>query len=97
MSENMAPPPFPERQTEDYSPFESRLAFEIANLLYRRMKSSAGNSDNLLDLWKASLLEYGGPFAPFRDHKDLFKTIDSIPLGDVPWQCIEVSYSGSYF
>ncbi|KAG1781229.1 hypothetical protein EV702DRAFT_962857 [Suillus placidus] len=31
---------------------------------------------------------------PFADHKDLHNIIDAMQLGDVPWQCFSVQYSG---
>ncbi|KAG1719032.1 hypothetical protein EDB19DRAFT_1898883 [Suillus lakei] len=31
---------------------------------------------------------------PFADHKDLHNVIDATQLGDVPWQCFSVQYSG---
>ncbi|KAH9857661.1 hypothetical protein C2E23DRAFT_719558 [Lenzites betulinus] len=52
---------------------------------------SAGNIDALLDLWRASLLKYGGT-PPFSNHVDLYRTIDSTPLGEVRWQCFTLRY-----
>lgn len=31
---------------------------------------------------------------PFANHNDLYNLIDSISVGEVPWQCCSVSYSG---
>ncbi|KAG1870501.1 hypothetical protein C8R48DRAFT_596843 [Suillus tomentosus] len=31
---------------------------------------------------------------PFVDHKDLHKVIDATQLGNVPWQCLSVQYTG---
>ncbi|KAG1891996.1 hypothetical protein F4604DRAFT_1565619 [Suillus subluteus] len=31
---------------------------------------------------------------PFTDHKDLHNVIDATQLGDVPWQCFSVQYTG---
>ena len=54
---------------------------------------SAAKIDRLLNLWAASLLPYGG-VPPFRNHEELYKTIDKTPLGDVPWSQVSVSYDG---
>jgi hypothetical protein len=54
---------------------------------------SASNIDQLLNLWAASLLPHQDQ-PPFRDHNDLYKTIDAIPLGDVPWKSFSMSYTG---
>ena len=32
---------------------------------------------------------------PFRNHKDLYSTIDSIPLGDVTWESFFLRYNGT--
>ena len=52
---------------------------------------SAGNIDELLNLWGASNADGE---APFVDHTHLYKTIDAIPIGGVPWQSFSVSYNG---
>jgi hypothetical protein len=54
---------------------------------------SAPNINTLLDLWAASLLKHGD-MPPFADHKDLYKTIDNIPIGGVNWQSFKIQYSG---
>ena len=32
--------------------------------------------------------------SPFFDHKDIYGTINAIPIGGVPWQSISLSYDG---
>lgn len=51
---------------------------------------SASNIDSLMDLWHSSL--YPAP-PPFTNHVDMYRTIDSTPLGDVRWQCFTMQYS----
>ena len=46
----------------------------------------------LFDLWAASGKNDTEP--PFASHNDLYETIDSIELGDLPWICFTVKYSG---
>lgn len=87
------PPPKPTQSDRDYSPFQSRVAFETAELLYKREQMSAGNIDDLLELWTASVVELGGD-APFPDHDTLYSTIDDIPLGDVRWESFTMQYNG---
>jgi hypothetical protein len=55
---------------------------------------SAGNIDQLLDLWASTLFKHDDQ-PPFRDYKDLYDTIDSTPLGDVPWQSFTMSYNSA--
>ncbi|KAG2153850.1 hypothetical protein DEU56DRAFT_868451 [Suillus clintonianus] len=42
----------------------------------------------------AATLAKHGDTPPFADHKDLHSVIDATELGDVPWQCFSVQYSG---
>lgn len=46
-----------------------------------------------MQLWAAQVLELGGQ-PPFADNEDMFNLIDSIPLGDAPWNSLSVSYCG---
>jgi hypothetical protein len=54
---------------------------------------SAGDINTLLDLWAATLLKSGDK-PPFADCRDLYKTIDSTPIGDVKWESFSVQYTG---
>jgi hypothetical protein len=65
----------------------------LADLLYRRAEVSASNVDALLDIWAQNSVEANLP-APFKSHAHLHATIDASRLGDVPWQCLVMSYSG---
>jgi hypothetical protein len=84
-------PPLP-RETPlqgDWTPFNSEVQFKVADLLYRRAELSASNIDALLDLWAQSFEDFDPPrCAPFENHEDLYATIDSSILGDIPWQCL---------
>jgi hypothetical protein len=65
--------------------FESKNAFEVAEILYCKSRMSAGNIDDLL---QTSL----GEQVPFSNHKDLYAAIDGISAGDVPWQSFLVQH-----
>jgi hypothetical protein len=54
---------------------------------------SASNLDYLLQLWHASLLRHGDS-APFKDHQDLYSTIDATPIGGVLWESFNITYNG---
>jgi hypothetical protein len=89
------PPPNPERRSsDDWTPYSDRHEFEMADFLYRRAQMSGANIDNLFDLWAAKSLA-SGDLPPFVDAADLYDTIDSTPLGDVPWQNISLKYTGT--
>ncbi|EGO19241.1 hypothetical protein SERLADRAFT_374513 [Serpula lacrymans var. lacrymans S7.9] len=57
---------------------------------------SAGDIDTLSNLWKVSLLKNGltNGEIPFTDSQDLYRTIDAIPLGGIPWESFSLSYNG---
>ena len=74
-------------------PFRNRVEFEAAEFLFCKDQMSASHIDALLDLWAATL-EKHNDHPPFANHRDLYQTIDSIPLGDVPWQSFAVKFCG---
>lgn len=76
----------------DWEPFHNRAQFEIADFLYRRNQMPGVQVDVLFDLWAASGDD--GTEPPFANHNDLYETIDSIQLGDLPWISFTVKYSG---
>ncbi|KAI0671174.1 hypothetical protein C8Q78DRAFT_1069813 [Trametes maxima] len=94
---NGSPPPSPQPRThatsDDWSPFDNRVEFELAEFLFKKEQMPQSNINTLLDLWAADLLRYGGR-PPFADYVDLYNTIDSINVGEVPWQCLRISYNG---
>ncbi|KAI6159829.1 hypothetical protein EDD17DRAFT_1887839 [Pisolithus thermaeus] len=85
--------PLTNMRPDDWSPYSSRLEFELADFLFTRSQMSAANINELLNLWNASLLSTGGQ-PIFRDSGEMYKTIDSTPLGDVQWEKFSTSYTG---
>jgi Plavaka transposase len=81
------PPPRTAAQYGDWSPFNSEVQFELADLLYRRAELSTTNVEDLLELWGRSL-SVSGARAPFRSCREMHAFIDSSMLGDSPWQCL---------
>ncbi|THH00180.1 hypothetical protein EW026_g2320 [Hermanssonia centrifuga] len=77
----------------NWEPFKDRIAFETAEFLYKEEQMSQTKISKLMDLWAASLLEHGGT-PPFSSHAKMYKTIDSIAVGEVPWQTFSVKYAG---
>jgi len=84
--------PIPEKPADDWSPYSTRTEFELANFLFTRSQMSAANINELLNIWNATLLSTGQ--GVFRDCSEMYKTIDSTPLGDVKWESFHVSYRG---
>ena len=89
----MPPTPCGGPSNTDWSPFRSRVDFEVADFLYRRDQMSQGHVSELMDLWAASLVPYGAR-PPFANCDEMLATIDTISHGDAPWFCFEVSYEG---
>src|SRR5271156_4579388 len=89
-----APPPLPQHgpAPDDWTPYRNRVEFETAEFLYCRTQMSASNIDTLLDLWASSLLNHNDT-PPFANHSDLYNTIDSTPIGDIPWQNFSLKYN----
>lgn len=77
----------------DFSPFHTRVEFELAEFLYTREQMSSGNINFLMDLWTATLLKYGDN-SPFSNSRDLYHTIDAIKLGEVPWKTHKFCWHG---
>lgn len=87
------PPRDSDRGPNDWYPYNSRLEFELADFLYRRNQMSAGDINVLFFLWRQTLANTGEEF-PFSNARDMYETIDSTPLGDVPWQSFSLKYTG---
>lgn len=77
---------------DDWSPFENRVEFEMADFMYRRNQLPATQIDLLMEFWAASLGEGDSP--PYSGYNDVYETIDSIPLGDARWESFTVTYTG---
>ncbi|KAG1886571.1 hypothetical protein F4604DRAFT_1877832 [Suillus subluteus] len=93
IDQNSPPPLRTDTLPTDWTPYESRVAFETAEFLFTRNQMSAGQIDTLLDLWAATLIQYNDS-PPFASHHDLYDTIDSTPLGDIAWESFSMSYKG---
>ncbi|KAG1884360.1 hypothetical protein F4604DRAFT_1574713 [Suillus subluteus] len=85
------PPPLTSKQPGDWTPYRSRLEFETAEFLYKKVQMSAGDVDKLMHLWGLGLARHGDA-PPFADHRDLYSTIDETPIGDVAWQSFSMKY-----
>ena len=72
------------KDPDDWTHYDSHLAFETAEFAHKHCKMSAGNFDILSQLWAASLAPYDDA-PPVASHLDLCKMIDSTPIGGIPW------------
>lgn len=88
--EALPEPPTP-KADDDWSPFTSRAGFELAEFLFAEAELSQKKTNKLLELWAATLIPHGDS-PPIANHQDLHGQIDTIELGDVPWQCASLKY-----
>ena len=82
-----------QRNSDDWAPFESRNAFDLAHFFFKEDQTSAAKIDRFLEIMAASL-EVHNDEPPFQSHKDVYSTIDAIPIGGVPWQSLNFTYDG---
>ena len=80
------------KDPDDWAPFEDLNAFEMTEYYYKS-GFSAGEIDESVRLWACRLEEHGG-VPPFSNHKEMYETIDTIELGNVPWQSFAFNYQG---
>jgi Plavaka transposase len=80
------------RDVTDWTPYGSRIAFELADFIYRRNQMSAGDFNTLCELWGATL-PHDVPL-PFSNYAELCRTIDKTTVGGVAWESINLSYNG---
>ncbi|KAK0214697.1 hypothetical protein EDD85DRAFT_782747 [Armillaria nabsnona] len=86
------PPPFLHGPANDYTPYDHHASFELADLLYHHTQMSAGQLNDLLQIWAATMSAGSDP--PFASADDLYWTVDATDIGNVPWQSFTVSYNG---
>lgn len=89
-------PPTPresDKGPDDWTPYDNRVQFEVADFLFRRNQMSAGDINFMTGLWAASLAPHNDS-PPFANANAMYDTIDSTPLGDVPWQSFTLNYNG---
>ncbi|KDQ31981.1 hypothetical protein PLEOSDRAFT_1091908 [Pleurotus ostreatus PC15] len=104
------PPPRDKPSNNDWSPFDYSMQFQIADLLFHKDKMSTSNLNELFTLLglnppppatsdsEDSASDMGinpKASAPFKDHDDMYNTIDALKLGDTPWQCLKVDPCGT--
>ena len=54
---------------------------------------SAEDIDFIFKLWAASLAAHRD-LPPFLNHTEMYNTINSTPLGDLPWEFFSLEYNG---
>ncbi|KAG1738088.1 uncharacterized protein EDB91DRAFT_1237791 [Suillus paluster] len=78
LNDNVLPPSHEPQSPNDWTPFHNCTKFKTADLFYTQNPTPAWKIDTHLALWASTLLKH--------DHRDLYATIDTIPLGEVKWE-----------
>ncbi|KAG1812062.1 uncharacterized protein BJ212DRAFT_1448197 [Suillus subaureus] len=82
------PPPHPsDHGSDDWTPYNDHVKFEVTDFLHRCNQMSAGNINFVFNLWAASLAAHGDT-PPFTNHTDMYDTINSTPLGSLQYNGI---------
>ena len=83
-------------QSNPWSPFTDHLAFEFADYHFTEVQNSESRIDRALDFWLASTICSGSDAddIPWRTAKSVYRTIDSIKEGSVPWMTMTFRYTG---
>ncbi|KAG2367402.1 hypothetical protein BDR07DRAFT_1448953 [Suillus spraguei] len=92
IDQDAPPPPHTDAPPTDWTPYDNRVEFEMAEFLFMCNQMSARQIDTLLDLWAATLIKHNDP-PPFENHRDMYATIDATPLGDTPWKSFTLCYN----
>ncbi|KAH9996976.1 hypothetical protein BJV74DRAFT_794985 [Russula compacta] len=80
-----APPNPPKAAENPWNPFNSYVEFDFVHYQFVEVQNSAPLIDKALDLWAATVMEFGGN-APWSNTMELYATIDTIQQGDSPWK-----------
>jgi Plavaka transposase len=86
--------PPPDEDKLSWAPFHDHPSFEFAELTYKKMQTSAGDLNNLLQLWAAHNVNNGGGDPIFSSTEEMHEAIDGITHGDAPWESFSVQYPG---
>ncbi|THH15686.1 hypothetical protein EUX98_g9428 [Antrodiella citrinella] len=91
--QDVPPLPYSSKCKDDWTPYDSRLQFEMVEFLFKRQQMSGPNVNWLMDAFAA--FGYGfGAAPPFKDTTHMHNTVDSTPLGDALWSSFTAQYTG---
>ncbi|KAH9963682.1 hypothetical protein BJV74DRAFT_799715 [Russula compacta] len=76
-----------------WAPFKNQVQFKLADFLYTHNQMPAQQINTLLDIWAKSLCNAGGQ-PLYSSYKDLYGTINAIPLSNIKWQSFTMNYKG---
>jgi Plavaka transposase len=78
---------------DNWTPYNNQVQFEVADFLYCHNQMSGGDINFVLNLWAASLAAHDDT-PPFTSCADMYETIDSTSIGNIPWKSAALQYDG---
>ena len=88
-------PPMPNGQPDhgEWWLYKNHIEFETTDIFFKQCQMSASKIDNLLEIWAASLATHNDE-PLFKNHCDLYSTIDATPLpgGDTEWKTFNLCF-----
>lgn len=81
------------RQADDWYPYRDHTQFETADIFFHQIQLSTSEIDSIMQLWSATVDDSPTP-SPFKNHCDMYKTINQTSLGDIPWSSFTLQYDG---
>ncbi|KDQ50187.1 hypothetical protein JAAARDRAFT_115390, partial [Jaapia argillacea MUCL 33604] len=85
--------PPPEDNRPEWFPFKSQIDFDFAYQHFIEVQNSEGSINKAIEWWAAALLKHED-FPPWTSVQELYKTIDSIQMGNAPWKTYKIHYEG---
>ena len=70
------------------------MQFKVMDFLFHCNQMSTGNINLITGLWDTSLVAYNDS-PPFKNAKAIYNTINSMPLGNIPWQSFTLNFNGT--
>ena len=70
------------------------MQFEVVDFLFHCNQMSAGDINLITGLWATSLAAHNDS-PPFKKVKAIYDTIDSMLLGNIPWQKFTLNFNGT--
>ncbi|KAJ7880806.1 hypothetical protein B0H14DRAFT_3082687 [Mycena olivaceomarginata] len=91
----LPPPPVYGQDPAAWAPFSSRAEFDFAQFHFVKLQGSAANINTALDLWAASVMQFGST-VPWKNSDKLYATINKIQSGHMLWQTYQIWMTQTY-
>ncbi|KAJ2921643.1 hypothetical protein H1R20_g15450, partial [Candolleomyces eurysporus] len=89
---NTPPPPQFDDNKDPWYPFEDEGGFCLADFLYCEEETPAKKNHYLLGIWALDKAKHDN-LVPFNSYAQIYNAINSIELGDAPWQSFLMTFA----